>query len=241
MLERKSIFFIYAGLNLLLWCKHPCMSNTPETNFQTANKDPYMRWIIKIVLTLIVVFIIILLLMVSCGRYVNLWGLEVNKKSDTLYKFSSNTVYKVRYDTIIITKYINSNRVSSKGKITDTTKSNSGKYSFSGNTFNAPTMVGENNTQNYFDTKLPPRVISTSIIQSIIASNSLNLPYNIIWQGGESETHNVFTAVRDSLKKRGFQVTDMQLMYSPEGPCVNRQIEGGRQGNTFVLKICYQQ
>ncbi len=61
------------------------MASRSENNIQTIYKDPVMKWCLRIVVFIVIIILIVLLVKMATGRYMNLWGLEVNKKeADTV-------------------------------------------------------------------------------------------------------------------------------------------------------------
>lgn len=57
-----------------------------ENHLQTIKNDPFMKWAFRIVISILIVVLFVILFKMLSGRYVNIFGLEVNKKNaDTMY------------------------------------------------------------------------------------------------------------------------------------------------------------
>lgn len=115
------------------------------------NKIPVK--IVKITLiTLLVLFAAIIVVGLATNKPIEVWFIKFNTR-DRAAAIQKDTMIMVVHDTLTITKYIGSATSGSSTQQTkniiktDTTKPAS-KYNLQNPTFNGPTQVGDNNTQN---------------------------------------------------------------------------------------------
>jgi hypothetical protein len=89
-----------------------------ESNAQTILKDPVLRWIVRLG---IVALLVVLLTKMLFGRYVNIFGLEVNKKNIDTVKID-RPVYRDTRTTKIVYQPVEASKI-----VTPKTKSTSAK------------------------------------------------------------------------------------------------------------------
>lgn len=209
------------------------MAASSENNAQTIFKDPVMKWLVRILGCIAILGLSVVCIKMIAGRYVNLWGLEVNKKTpDTVYKLVPpihDTIFYTKNDTVRITKYIGDGSKSNT-KRPDTSVSKS-KYSISGGTFNAPTQIGDNNTQNNIG--IPLRHLNDQSKQRLIQriEDTLRVhhlskytPIEMRYSFGDKEGADFAIEIGNFLRTQGYRATgvfatiefDFKLTYFEE-------------------------
>jgi hypothetical protein len=131
-----------------------------------------------------------------------LWGASECIECKVVDSIKHDTTRITKTDTVKIVSYLTNGwkRVSKKA---DTSKTVS-KYSIQG-PFNAPTQIGDNNTQNNNFGK-PERHVTGDFINEIIALNTKHLPVEIFYYNNTMEASRFANELHAELTKRGIQV-----------------------------------
>ena len=176
-----------------------------------TNKIPVKILRIAFVI-LLVLLIVIIIVGLTTNKAIEVWVIKFNTKETV---FRKDTTYLIRYDTILLNNY----PVSSGKRNTPS----GSKFSLENPTFNAPTQVGDNNTQN-ITPKLPQRIIDNNFINFLIGSNPRRYNYTIRYYSNP-ETNIVFSELKKGLENKGFQVKFWAVMNLPVGTKIQKEIE----------------
>ncbi len=139
------------------------------------------------------------------NKPIKIWFVEFNRR-DTAFKYVNTILYDTvtKTDTLKIVSYLTNGWEKKVGKKADDTSKKVGKYSIQG-PFNAPTQIGDNNTQNN-NNGIKQRTLTNELSRDILyklKDTSSEIEYRIPPNDKEAETYA--DQIATYLFNRGFR------------------------------------
>lgn len=176
-----------------------------------------LKWFLRISLFIVIIILVIILLKIGCGRYVNIFGLEVNKKTPDTVK-TTQTVF-VRdtipvYKTIPLTTLPKSSKPKSNSNVQNL---DSGASGIQNNAPNYGNQAGRDlNIVNEKQLQEADKTALINLIDKLKRDSSTITKCVSLFSSNTSNAGKVSSQISDFLTSQGYKITSTGVSYYTE-------------------------